>query len=125
MWLWLKNNWISILAVIGVVFLLIYGYQMMNSLFNNDTSLTEKLEKQEQRHVKELADLNKISNEQLTKQNELNQQFTERMDELRTEFQDGLDEIKKSQRRRQTVLSNDPTELGNVITGVFGISSGR
>ena len=46
------------------------------------------------------------------------------MDELRTEFQAGLDEIKKTRRRRQTVLQGDPGALGSAITDVFGIATG-
>ena len=121
LWSFIKTNWLSILAVIGVVFLLIYGYQMLHSLLSNDTSMMEKLQQQEERHIQEIANLNKISNEQVQKQIELNRQFDQRITELRTEFQTQLDEIKKAQKRRQTHLIENPTEIGNEIENVFHI----
>jgi DNA anti-recombination protein RmuC len=123
-WTFIKSHWLSILAVIGVVAIIVYGYGVMNSLFNNDTSMAERLQQQEERHIKEIAELNKIANEQLAKQNELNQLYEQEMTDLRAQLQTGLSQIKALQRQRQTQLQNNPTELGNAITATFGIPQG-
>ena len=67
-WAFIKKNWLTILVMAGVVVLLVVGFQAISSLFNNDSSLEKKLEEVQARHVKELADLNKIATKQQEEQ---------------------------------------------------------
>lgn len=123
-WEFIKKNWLSILAVIGVISIVLYGYSALKSLMGADNDLIDRITHQEERHIQDLADLNQIMERQLRDQKQINEEYNTKLQELDKRFTEELDKIRARTRARRTKLSNDPTALGNEITNVFGIPQG-
>lgn len=124
-WVWFKSNWLTVLAIIGAVLLFIHGSNLINSLFGADKSIADKIAQQEERRIKDLAELNGIFQRQQEEQARIQREFETKIRELDERYTEELAKISKSRRQRQKVLENNPTELGTEITNIFGIPIGR
>jgi cell division protein FtsB len=119
--IWVKNNWIILLVVAGVVYL---GYSSLvgTNIYNK---LMKNYSEQLVDHEKELRDLEKQQEEYKNIQNQMQLNFIKKMDELDKKYEAKFSEINSKRLLSKKTLieeaKKDPTSLTSKVTEVFGI----
>lgn len=118
---WLKGHWLLLLLGAGLIYAFVFA--------KNKTAMVDQLLKefkdQQTQNAKQLDELRKIQQEQITKQQEINQKYNEVLDKIQRDYQDQLHtlDIQKEVDLRHIIATNkdDPAAMARDINTLFGI----
>jgi uncharacterized protein YlxW (UPF0749 family) len=118
---WLKGHWFLFVLIGPLVYAAIFA---KNKAVLVDQLLKEFKEQQTQ-NSKQLDELRRIQQEQITKQQEINQKYNEVLDRIQQNYQDQLRtlDIQKEVDLRHIIATNndDPAAMARDINALFGI----
>lgn len=121
---WLKNNWVVVLVVLGVLLLGWWSWTTINGMRKKEQELTKIIEQQHTQHLQELADLEGSFQRQAAAQQNIEKEFSQRLQALDQKYTDQLGAIRNTQVNRERHLIANPSELPDAIRQAFNIPSG-
>lgn len=118
---WLKGHWFLLVLAGALVYAAIFA---KNKAVLVDQLLKEFKDQQVQ-NSRQLDELRRIQQEQITKQQEINQKYNEVLDRIQRDYQDQLHtlDIQKEVDLRHIIATNkdDPAAMARDINTLFGI----
>jgi len=118
---WFKGHWFLLVLAVALVYTAIFA---KNKAVLVDRLLKEFKDQQAQ-NSKQLDELRRIQQEQITRQQEINQKYNEVLDRIQRNYQDQLHtlDVQKEVDLRHIIATNkdDPAAMARDINILFGI----
>lgn len=121
--LFLKQNWLLILAITGAIFLSFHIFKIIDSIGNDTSRLEKKIQEQSERHMNDLAEMSRIMREQQERQVEIENEFRQKVEELNKKYQQKVNNVNRNQQANQKRLVENPSAISQEFRNVFGIRS--
>ncbi len=118
---WIKGNWLLLLLVGTLLYVVCFAKNKMVLV----DQLFQELKSQQEQNAKQLEELRKIQEEQITKQQEINRRYNEVLDRIQRDYHEQLRtlDVQKEQDLRNIIENNhdDPAAMAKDINILFGI----
>ena len=121
---WLKNNWLVIVVVAGVLLFGWWSWTTINSLHKKQDELLKTIEQQHTSSLQQIADIQASYERQQAAQRSIEKEFNDRLQALDQKYADQLDAVRQTRVTRQRHLQANPSELTGAIQQAFNIPSG-
>lgn len=123
-WDWVKENWLTLLIIVGVVMLAISAFAQWDQT-ESYKELLEQYHEESLDHQRQIKDLRTIMDEEREKQNRILQKYIEEQWRIESEFKEALGRIARDRSVNQNDIirehDKDPTTLTTAVTETFGI----
>lgn len=118
---WIKGNWLLLLLAIALIYAVCFAKNKMVLV----DQLFKEFKSQQEQNAKQLEELRKIQEEQITKQQEINRRYNEVLDRIQRDYHEQLRtlDVQKERDLRNIIENNhdDPAAMAKDINILFGI----
>lgn len=123
-WKWLKENWLTVLVIAGVVALAVNAFSQFDQT-ESYRNLLEQYHEESLDHQQQIKDLRTLMDEEREERDRLLQEYLSEMHRIESEYKEELGRISADRETSQdTIIRNhnrDPSSLTRAVTDTFGI----